>query len=111
MASQSEDGAARGAFDLVDWLAGHLIAESVDLGDIFEVFRLRAWPVIEELESLLIEVLCIKAPKDVLEIKSTTPLIDQHHAGQMIICIEVFEWILHKYKIFDEKLQDISLSK
>ena len=76
---------------MVDWLSRHLIAESVDLRDIFEVFRLRAWPVVEELESLLIEVLCIKAPKDVLEIKSPTPLIDQHHAGQMIICIEVFE--------------------
>ena len=94
---------------MVDWLAGHLIAECVNLGDIFEVFRLRAWPVVEELESLLIEVLGVKTPKDVLEVKSTTPLINQHHAGQMIICVEVFERILHKYKIFDEKLQDISL--
>ena len=94
---------------MVDWLAGHLIAECVNLGDIFEIFRLSAWPVVEELESLLIEVLCVKAPQDVLEIKSTTPLINQHHARQMIICVEVFERILHKYKIFDEKLQNISL--
>ena len=93
---------------MVDWFAGHLVAECVNFGDIFEVFRLRARPVVEELESLLIEVLCIEAPKDVLEVKSTTPLINQHHAGQMIICIEVFERILHKYKIFDGKLQEIS---
>ena len=96
MASQSEDGAARGAFDLVNGLAGHLVAESVDLRDVLKVFRLGTWTVVKELKRLLVEVLCVEAPKDVLEVKSTTPLIDQHHSGQMVIRIEVLERILNK---------------
>ena len=95
---QSEDGAARGAFDLIDWLARHLVAESVDFWNIFEFLSLCSWAVVEELESSLIEIAGIEAPEDVLEVECAASLIDQHHSRQMVVSVEVLERILRAHR-------------
>ena len=65
---------------MVDRLSGDLVAECVNLWQVFNVFSLRSGSVVEELESLLIEIRCVKAPENVLEVESAAPLIDQHHS-------------------------------
>ena len=90
----SEDGAAGAALDLIDVLARDLVALLIHLCHVFKILSCRAGAVVEEFELLLVELGCVEAPKDVLEVEGPVFLIDQHHRREVVVRIEVHKRIL-----------------
>ena len=50
--------------------------------------------VVKFLQRWQVKLARVEVPEDVLEIEGAPLIVDKHHGGEMVISVEVMEWVL-----------------
>lgn len=64
------------------------------LSQLLVVFSSASRPVIEAFQLVDGKLFSVKAPQDILEVKCSMVIVNQHHRRQVVVSIEVFERVL-----------------